>query len=336
MGNRTMLTDGRRRSASLTSRSSRSAYGVRRRRTSSAPATASVNPGMVLTSLSTRPVSVRKKSTRATPAQPSASKTASAASSSALRRRRRAQPGPGSRRCRRTSWRGRRAPSTTISSGGETMRSPSAGPARRRRSRGRRRGPRPAPGRRARAPPRVPDPGRRARDQPDAVARAGGDRLDHHRVRPRVRRRGRRGEQPPRCGGDADRLATSLVAHLSMASAPAATPDPTYGRPASSHSAARVPSSPRGPCRAGQRDVAAAQHVGGAGEPERAVLAVAPHAVAVDGQRDDVVPRRVERAADRRGGGERDVVLAAAAAPDHRDPDPARRASSAAPARRCR
>ena len=45
--------------------------------------------------------------------------------------------------------------------------------------------------------------------------------------------------------------ATSLVAHLSIAIAPAPTPDPTYGRPASSHNAASVPSSPSGPWTAG-------------------------------------------------------------------------------------
>ena len=46
-------------------------------------------------------------------------------------------------------------------------------------------------------------------------------------------------------------LATSLVAHLSMASAPAPTPEPTQGTAARSHSAASVPSSPCGPCSAG-------------------------------------------------------------------------------------
>ena len=45
--------------------------------------------------------------------------------------------------------------------------------------------------------------------------------------------------------------ATSFVAHLSIARAPAPTPEPTYGRSASPQRAASVPSSPRGPCTTG-------------------------------------------------------------------------------------
>ena len=40
-----------------------------------------------------------------------------------------------------------------------------------------------------------------------------------------------------------------------MQSADAATPAPTYGMPASSSRPWTVPSSPKGPCRIGQRDV---------------------------------------------------------------------------------
>jgi hypothetical protein len=47
-------------------------------------------------------------------------------------------------------------------------------------------------------------------------------------------------------------LATSLVAHLSIASAPGRIPEPTYAIPASSQSAASAPSSPRGPCTTGK------------------------------------------------------------------------------------
>ena len=44
---------------------------------------------------------------------------------------------------------------------------------------------------------------------------------------------------------------TSLALILSMHSAEASTPDPTYGTPASSSRPCTVPSSPWGPCRSG-------------------------------------------------------------------------------------
>ncbi|EYT57931.1 hypothetical protein D514_0116405 [Microbacterium sp. UCD-TDU] len=46
--------------------------------------------------------------------------------------------------------------------------------------------------------------------------------------------------------------ATSFVVHLSMPMAPARSPEPTTRTPASAHSAARAPSSPRAPCTAGK------------------------------------------------------------------------------------
>ena len=71
--------------ASRTSRSSRSAYDVPAAANIFGTCDCSVKPGIVFTSLSTGPCSVTKKSTRATPAQPSASYIATAAASSSSR-----------------------------------------------------------------------------------------------------------------------------------------------------------------------------------------------------------------------------------------------------------
>src|SRR3954466_15651116 len=104
--------------------------------------------------------------------------------------------------------------------------------------------------------------------------------------------------------------ATSLVAHLSIARAPAPTPEPTYGRQASWHSAARVPSSPCGPCTSGKA-TSHPRHLGGSDQAHRTLAAVAPRAVPADGQPHDLVRRGVEAGGHARRRGEGDVVLAA-------------------------
>ena len=118
---------------------------------------------------------------------------------------------------------------------------------------------------------------------------------------------------------------TALKTSLSMQSAEASTPAPTYGTPASSSSPCTVPSSPNGPCSTGNttstsESVVATSLPGSrAGQlrpPGRAEL---PAAVAADLDREHVVARRLERAHDARRRRDRDRVLARPAAEDHGD-----------------
>ena len=94
---------------------------------------------------------------------------------------------------------------------------------------------------------------------------------------------------------------------------------------ARSHSAARVPSSPCGPCTTGN---ATSQPRSTWAAPARLIgpaAAVPPGAVAADRQRHDVVRRGVQAGGHARGRGQRDLVLAAASAADDGDPGPHRR-----------
>ena len=222
------------------------------------------------------------------------------------------------------SW--SKSPSTTISSAGGTTSEPSgAAAARRRRSRGRRPPPRPAPGRRGRAPrpaPAASSPG--SRDQADAVARAGGDRLHDDRAGPARTCAAVAGvTQAPGRRGDADRLGDQLgrpLVHRERARAGRRSRR-TAPRPARR---ARPACRPRraGRARRGTTTSQACEHVDRAGQADRRSRASSQRAVAADGQRHDVVRRRVEGAGDRGRRGEGDVVLAVLAAADHGHPGP--------------
>ena len=134
-----------------------------------------------------------------------------------------------------------------------------------------------------------------ASDQGDSVAGPGGDRLDHDRVRRSVYAAACRGEQPPgawRC------RPPRRPAWWPTCPSPArrrAAREPTYGTPASSHSAARVPSSPRGPCTPGTTTSQPRSTSSAAASPIGRSPPVPPGAVAVDGERQDLVAGRVER-----------------------------------------
>ena len=282
----------------------------------------SVKPGMVFTSLSTRPSAVRKKSIRATPAQPSASKIGSGCPSVLAVRRRRAAPGSGSRRSvvlggvveepvdddlerRRHDPLPSGQPSTAMSisrpltTSSTSTRASSASAA---------------------SSAAASSAGSRTRL--DAVARARGDRLDHHRVGPGVRRCGRRGQQTPGAVATPIACATSFVTHLSIATAPAADTgsdvghagEVAAGRPVCRpRRAARAPPAARRRSRAARRPRAASP----SGRSSRS----RHHAVA--GRWSAPPPRTGPDRAPRDGGGggQRDVVLAVPAATDHRDPD---------------
>ena len=131
---------------------------------------------------------------------------------------------------------------------------------------------------------------------------------------------------------------TALKRSLSMQSADAATPAPTYGTFASSSRPWTVPSSPNGPCRTGR--TTSTEPIAAAGfesastgsfscyrntfSLEHALLArpsERPAAVAADRDRRRLVPLRIERLEHRAGRGERDLVLAGAPAGDDGDPD---------------
>ena len=116
---------------------------------------------------------------------------------------------------------------------------------------------------------------------------------------------------------------TALNTSLSMQSADASTPAPTYGTPASSSSPCTVPSSPNGPCSTGkttstsERVVATSLPGSRAGSSGRPADAELPAAVAADFDREHVVPGRLERAHDTLRRRDRDRVLARPAAEDH-------------------
>ncbi len=127
----------------------------------------------------------------------------------------------------------------------------------------------------------------------------------------------------------------ALKMSLSMQSAEASTPAPTYGTPASSSRPCTVPSSPNGPCRIGKttstsasaaatsfggsRSGTGARVVGVAGLERRSAGGELPAAAAIDSHRDHVVAVRLECRHDARSRRNRDRVLTRAAAEDDRD-----------------
>ncbi len=113
--------------------------------------------------------------------------------------------------------------------------------------------------------------------------------------------------------------ATAFVAHLSIAIAPARTPEPTYGTRGEVEQGGDRAVLPVRTVQHRHRDRAALQHADRVTEAELDAVGIRPPAVAVDREGDDLVPRG-ERVGDGGRGRERDVVLDAAAAADHRDP----------------
>ncbi len=132
----------------------------------------------------------------------------------------------------------------------------------------------------------------------------------------------RRGEQPRRRRGDADRLRRRAWSPTCPWPARRrATPEPTYGTPARSHSAARVPSSPRGPCSAGHdHGAGCAAHRPPPARPSGRSSRSRHVAVAVDGQRGRrrSRPGPARRRSPRRRPARRRARSSAAA--DHGDP----------------
>ena len=124
---------------------------------------------------------------------------------------------------------------------------------------------------------------------------------------------------------------TALNRSLSMQSADAVTPEPTYGTPASSSRPCTVPSSPNGPCRIGSTTSTAPSAAGRRRRRHRAGCATRlrqrragrqpggerPGPVPADLDHLGLVAGGVERLDDRTRRGKRDLVLARAAAREH-------------------
>ena len=129
---------------------------------------------------------------------------------------------------------------------------------------------------------------------------------------------------------------TALKRSLSMQSADAVTPEPTYGTPASSSSPCTVPSSPNGPWRIGSTTSTAPSAAGVAAvgigrvapasdERERDSAGwQRPGTVAPDLDHPGLVAVGVERLDDRARRRERDLVLARASTGEHRHAQPRR------------
>ncbi len=118
------------------------------------------------------------------------------------------------------------------------------------------------------------------------------------------------------CGSPACAI-SSLNITLSMHSADASTPAPTYGTSRHSSSPCTVPSSPNGPCRTGNTTSTPSSPRPGVTATTDAVAP--PHPVAAHLDRDRLVSGLGQPLADRRRRGERHLVLGGAASPEHRD-----------------
>ena len=211
-----------------------------------------MKPGIVLTSLSTQPSAVRKKSTRTTPRQSSARTTARASRS--RRCSSRSASGAGTTNSALPSylvaW--SKSPGLWISSAGETRWLPSG---------------RTTTATSISRPTSISSTSTRLSWANAAVSAgvssAGCSTSETPRLDPAATGLTTAGPVQrtlPAVAGvtrwpgavrTPTASATSFVAHLSIARAPAITPDPTHGRPARSQRAASVPSSPPGPCSAG-------------------------------------------------------------------------------------
>ena len=242
-----------------------------------------MNPGIVLTSLTRkpRPGSSKKKSTRAIASQRDTRRTRATRERAHLgdlrvveRRGARAAPRRRPRTCPRTCR--TRRPGTT--SPGQrrlgrvvaehrdldlaTLRSPPRrGSTRRTRARGRSR-----PSSSA-AVVRLAHPDRRSHVRRLHEARAVRARpRPGRRTRPGRRRRGGRGSAA--CGSPRG-ANTCFIITLSIPTAEPSTPDPTYGRSASSSRPWTVPSSPYGPCSSGNTTSTSSPPPPGRGRPRR-------------------------------------------------------------------